>query len=143
MVNIDFLCRGGLSVTFVDLSTLLGVAGSSLESSDVSSSFLVVLVVVFSSRASFFQSLLCGPDAYHGCSGFDVLYLCLFGKIRSRMLDLTKLNLYCFGLVSIPSLLSALRVVLWLCDEDASSFVDFFCRHPPLLLLLLRHEAFA
>ena len=53
MVNTDFLCRGGLSVTFVDLSTLLGVAGSSLESSDVSSSLLVVLVVVFSSRASF------------------------------------------------------------------------------------------
>lgn len=36
---LTFLCRGGLSVTFVDLSTLLGVAGSSLESSDVSSSF--------------------------------------------------------------------------------------------------------
>ena len=58
------------------------------------------------------------------------------------MLDLTKLNLYCFGLVSILSLLSTLRVVLWLCDENASSFVDFFCRHPPLLLLLLRHETF-
>ena len=98
-------------------------------------------MVVLSSRASF-KACFVALMLTMGLPVSTYYTSVCFGKIRSRMLGLTKLNLYCFGLVSIPSLLSALRVVLWLCDEDASSFVDFFCTHPPLLLLLLRHEAF-
>lgn len=81
LVNIFF--RGGFFVTFVDLCSLLGVAGSSLESSVVGPLFLGGLGGDFASRASceacFLRLMLTN------CTSFDVIYLCLFWQ--DKILD--------------------------------------------------------